>query len=56
MPLFADISAFMSANAVMLSGEKSAGDFVVIPLLPVLLIAFAASRFINGGKGRARRG
>ena len=52
MPLFADISTLMSANTMLLSPDKSAADFIVLPLLAVLLLIAAYVRFTVKGKGK----
>ena len=52
IPRFADISALMSANAVLLSPDKTAADFIVLPVFAALLLIAAYVRFTFKGKGR----
>ncbi|MBR6920603.1 MAG: hypothetical protein IKH51_00220, partial [Clostridia bacterium] len=52
LPRFADISALMSANAVLLSPDKTAADFIVLPVFAALLLIAAYVRFTFKGKGR----
>ena len=49
VPLFADLSALMSANAVLLSPDKCAADFIVMPVFAALLLFAAYIRSTAGG-------
>lgn len=51
VPRAANISAFLSANSVLLSPDKSMTDFIILPLFSLLLLISSRIRFTDRGKG-----